>query len=303
MDMIAGLKTFVAVVDAGSFTAAAERAQMSKKLASKYVGTLEARLGVQLLQRTTRSLSLTEAGHRFYDRAVRLLDDFEAMTADVRDAETGLDGVLRVSAPMSFGRIFVQPALAAFRSAHPDLTIDLRLDDRFVDLASEGFDLAVRIGQLEDSSLLARRLGTIELCCVASPAYLVGVEAPQHPSDLMHHSCLRDSNLRAGYAWPFAIEGHTKRIAVQGSFIVNNATAVRDLVLSGEGIGLCPDYSVATDLASGRLVRLLETFAPERLGIYAVFSDARRMPARTRAALEHLVYVFKQPDWKIPPQV
>ncbi|NRB01754.1 MAG: LysR family transcriptional regulator [Rhodobacteraceae bacterium] len=297
-----GLKTFVAVVEAGSFTAAADRAHMSKKLASKYVGELETRLGVQLLHRTTRSLSLTDAGHRFYGRAVRLLDDYEAMTADVRDADAGLEGVLRVSAPMSFGEMFVQPILAEFRAAHPGVTIDLRLNDRFVDLASEGFDLAVRIGQLEDSSLLARRLGTIELCVIASPAYLENKAVPDHPSDLQQHACIRDSNLRAGHAWPFSIDGQTRRIAVSGGFIVNSATAVRDLVLRGEGIGLCPDYAIATDLAARRLIRVLDAYAPEKLGAFAVFSDARRLPARARAALEHLVTAFKRPDWQMRPQ-
>ena len=298
MDTIAGLKTFVAVVEAGSFTAAADRVNMSKKLASKYIAELENRLGVQLLNRTTRSLGLTEAGHRFYGRAVRLLEDFDVMTADVRDSEMGLDGVLRVSAPTSFGEMFVQPALADFRGAHPGLTIHLRLNDRFVDLASEGFDLAVRIGQLEDSSLLARRLSTIALCVVASPAYLAEHAPPEHPNDVLDHACIRDSNLRAGHAWPFSLNGQTKRIAVSGGFIVNSATAVRDLALRGEGLGLCPDYAVATDITEGRLVRLLEAYAPEELGIYAVFSEARRMPARTRAALEHLAGAFKHPDWR-----
>lgn len=298
MDTIIGLKTFVACVDAGSFTAAADRQNMSRKLVSKYVAELERRVGARLLQRTTRSLSLTDAGQRTYTRAVRLIEDFDAMTADIRDAETGLNGVLRVSAPVSFGEMYVQPALAMFRRAHPDLVIDLKLNDRFVDLASEGFDMAIRIGVLQDSTLVARRLGEIALYAVASPAYLASSPALGHPDALSDHPCIRDSNLRSGQAWPFCIDGTNKKVPVSGGFIVNSPTAVRELALSGEGVGLCPDYAVAADLASGRLMRVLESYEPERLGLFAVFSEARRMPARTRAALESLAAAFKHPEWQ-----
>ncbi len=292
MDLFDGMRTFAAVVEAKSFTAAAERLGMSKKLASKYVAELEARLGVQLLRRTTRSLSLTNAGSRYYPRCATLLEEMDALGAEIREGETGLTGLLRVSAPVTFGELYVQDALADFRGAHPDLVIDLRLNDRFVDLASEGFDLAIRIGVLEDSALIARRLGAAEIVAVASPAYLGHAGTPESPGDLLRHSCLRDSNFRAGQAWPFQIGGRMQRIAVTGGYLVNSATAVRRLALRGEGVALCPDYAVAADIAAGRLARILEDFPSVRLGIHAVFPDARRLPARTRAALDFLSNAF-----------
>lgn len=297
MDSIDGLKTFVSVVDAGSFTAAADRLGMSKKLASKYVAELERQLGVKLLQRTTRTLSLTTAGHRFYPRCVSILDEFDAMTADVRADDKGLSGVLRVSAPVTFGEMYLQADLARFGHAHPDLTIDLRLNDRFVDLAGEGFDIAVRIGALENSSLISRRLSTTRLIVVASPEYLGKHEELRHPSQLLMHNCIRDSNFRSGQSWPFQINGQEQKIAVDGRFMVNSATAVSRLVLNGEGIGLCPTYAVAEHIKTGALTPLLSDFPSVSLGIQAVFSDARHMPARTRVLLDHLVKAYKKASW------
>lgn len=298
MDSLHGLRTFVSIVEAGSLTAASDRLGISKKLVSKYLAELERRLGVRLLHRTTRTLSLTSAGQRYYPRSVALLEEFDAMTADVRDAETGLSGVLRVSAPVTFGELYVQGSLASFQAAHPDLTIDLRLNDRYVDLAGEGFDLAIRIGTLEASSLVARRLGTTDLVAVASPAYVARFGAPCTPEDLTQHRCIRDSNYRAGGAWPFDVNGKIRRQAVNGPFLVNSATAVRALALRGEGIALCPDYAVGPDIAAGRLVHLLRPYPSGTLSIHAVFAEARHMPARTRAAIDHLRGAFRSAPWQ-----
>ncbi len=288
MDLIDGMRTFAAVVEAGSFTAAADRLGISKKLASKYVAELEARLRVRLLHRTTRSLSLTEAGRRYYPRCVELLSDLDDLESCLREGESGLIGTLRVAAPVTFGELYVQPLLAAFRQQHPDLEIDLRLNDRYVDLASEGFDLAIRIGALEDSSILARKLGRTELWAVASPEYLEAAGLPETPHELAGHVCIRDTNLKSGNSWPFSVNGQLVRIPIAGGFMVNSATAVRALALAGEGITLTADYAVAADVAEGRLLRILEAFPSTTLDIQAVFLDARRMPARTRAAVEAL---------------
>ncbi len=293
-----GLRTFVSVIETGSFTAAADRLGISKKLASKYLAEMETRLGVKLLHRTTRRLSLTSAGQRYYPRAIALIEEFDAMAADVRDAETGLGGVLRVSAPVGFGEVYLQGILAEFGAAHPDLVIDLRLNDRYVDLVAEGFDLAVRIGSLEDSSLVSRRLGETCLMAVASPAYLARAGAPETPGDLAAHACLRDSNYRSGQSWPFEVDGTTQKVAVSGPFLVNSATAVARLARCDLGIGLCPDFAVADDLSAGRLVQVLSDFPSRTLGIQAVFSDARRLPARTRAVLDHLVEAFRSVPWR-----
>ncbi|MEM1362515.1 MAG: LysR family transcriptional regulator [Pseudomonadota bacterium] len=298
MDSLDGLRTFASVVESGSFTAAADRLGMSKKLASKYVAELELRLGVKLLHRTTRSLSLTSAGHKFYPKCIALLEDFDAMAAEIREDEIGLKGILRVSAPVTFGEIHLQYALAEFQAMHPDLTVDLRLNDRFVDLIAEGFDLAIRIGALEDSSLVSKRLSTTDLRIVASPDYLDRMGTPKTPSDLLNHNCIRDSNLRSELGWPLQINGQEQRLFVSGSFIVNSATAVRRLALNGNGIGLCPSYAVADCITSGQLVQMLTDHPSRELVVQAVFADARRMPARTRALLNFLGSYFRSPAWR-----
>jgi len=297
MDSLDGLRTFASVVEAGSFTAAADRLAMSNKLVSKYVAELEMRVGAKLLQRTTRTLRLTSAGQRFYPRAVALLEDFDQMTAEVRAEDRGLSGRLRVSAPTTFGEMYLQDVLADFGTLHPELLIDLRLNDRFVNLTSEGFDLAVRIGALEDSSLIARQLSTTDLIVVASPDYINTHGSPGHPTQLSSHNCIRDSNFRAGQNWPFQINGQARKIAVSGNFMVNSATAVRELVLRGKGIGLCPSYAVARDIAQGSITPLLGGFPTMRLGIQAVFTDQRHMPARTRALLDYLAKAYTDPPW------
>ena len=219
------------------------------------------------------------------------------MSADVRDAETGLAGILRVSAPVSFGEIYLQDKLADFRRKHPDLVIDLRLNDRYVDLVAEGYDLAIRIGSLEDSSLLTRRLAATRLIVVASPSYLERAGTPETPSDLANHTCLRDSNYRSGQSWQFDVDGVTQKINVRGPFLVNSATVTASLARRGEGIALCPDFAITDDIASGALVPLLTAYPGRTFGIQAVFSDARHMPARTRAALDYLATAFRTPPW------
>lgn len=288
MDLVDGIRVFVAAVETGSFSGAAARLGMSPKLASKYMGELEARLGAQLLQRTTRRLGLTAAGERLMGRAPDWLDLLEEMTGDLREARRGLSGTLRVSAPVTFGELFVQSMLRRFRSPHPDLEIDLRLSDRFVDLAAEGIDVAIRIGRLNDSALIARKLGQSTLLLVASPAYLAERGEPKDMDDLTFHSCIRDTNLRGDGAWPLTENGETRRIAVSGHYLVNSARTARDLAIEGEGIALCPDYVVRDDLAAGRLLHVLSGTSGPALDIHAVHLGQRRLARRTRALLDFL---------------
>jgi len=286
MDMVQGIRVFVASVEAGSFSGAALRLGISAKLASKYMAELEARLGAQLLHRTTRRLGLTAAGERMMARAPDWLDLLEEMTGDLREGR-GLSGVLRVSAPVTFGEMYVQPMLCRFRGPHPALQVDLRLSDRFVDLAADGIDLAIRIGRLDTSALIARRLGQTRLLLVASPAYLAA-GVPQGLDDLAQHLCIRDTNLRDG-TWPLTEGGILRRVAVSGRYMVNSARTARDLALAAEGIALCPDYMVRGDLAEGRLTQVLcETSGPV-LDIHAVHLGGRRLARRTRALMEFLV--------------
>ncbi len=298
MDTLNGMKTFVAAVETGSFTAAADRVGISKKLVSKYVAQLEDRLGVRLLHRTTRKLNLTEAGHRYYARCADLIDDFNALEATVREQDADLNGTLRIAAPSSFGEMYILPLICQFRDKHPDLIINLHLNDRYVDLVDEGFDLAIRIGDLADSSLISRRLTKTELWAVAAPEYLAAQGTPKEPDDLQAHDCIRDTNLRAGQAWPFVINGQTRKLAVNGRLLVNSATAVRDLARTGKGIGLCPDYVVSADIASGDLARVLPEFPSIILDVHAVFLSNRYMPQKTRVFLEYIAKRFRgSPKW------
>ncbi|PWJ20541.1 LysR family transcriptional regulator [Jannaschia seohaensis] len=298
MDRIEGLRTFVAAVEAGSFTAAADRLGISKKLVSKYVGQLETVLGTRLLSRTTRSLGLTRSGERVYPRAVALLADFDELLAETRAEEQGLSGTLRIAAPVAFGELYLHDVLSDFAAEHPALSIDLQLNDRFVDLAAEGFDLALRIGALEDSALRARRIGETALIVVGSPDYFARAGRPAHPDGLRDHVCIRDANIRGGPTWPFEIAGQVRAVPVTARMRVNSAAAVRLSALRGDGLCLCPDYIVGPDIAAGRLERVLSGFPSGIRGIHVVYGDAPRLPARTRAALDMLAARFKLPPWR-----
>lgn len=288
MDLVDGLRVLVASVETGSFSGAAARLGISPKLASKYLAELEARLGTQLLHRTTRKLGLTADGEQLMTQLPDWLDQLDEMTGTLREARRGLSGTLRVSAPVTYGEMRIGPLLRDFQAPHPDLVVDLRLSDRFVDLAAEGIDLAIRIGRLDDSALVARKLGVIRLLLVAAPAYLAQHGHPAHAADLARYICLRDTNLRGDGAWPLTEAGQLHRIAVSGNFLANSARLTRDLAVQGEGIAICPDYVVTEDLAQGRLVHVLPQASGPVLDIHAVHLGQRRLARRTRALVDHL---------------
>lgn len=292
MDLVDGMRVFVAAVETGSFAGAAARVGISPKLASKYMAQLEARMGTQLLYRTTRRLGLTAAGQRLMAQAPDWLDQLDLMASDMRDAQRGLSGSIRVSGAVTHGELLLAPLLRRFRAAHPGLTIDLRLSDHFVDLVAQGIDLAVRIGRLDDSALMVRKLGTMRLLVVASPGYLERHGHPAAPDDLMDHACIRDTNMRGDGAWPLTDGQRERRIRVTGHFLVNSARTARDLALGDEGIALCPDYVVRDDLDAGRLLRVLPGFHSPPLDIHAVYPPQRRLTRRARALLEFLADAF-----------
>lgn len=285
MDLVDGMRVFVASVETGSFSAAAARLGMSPKLASKYMGELEAQLGTQLLHRTTRRLGLTAAGEQLMARAADWLNDLDEMTGELRETGRGLSGTLRVSAPVTYGELLVLPLMRRFRAQHHDLVIDLRLSDRFVDLAAEGIDVAIRIGRLDSSALIARKLGQTSLLLVAAPAHLDHTGRPETLSDLCRHTCIRDTNMRGDGAWPLTEAGQIHRITVSGPYLVNSARLARDLAVEGEGVALCPDYMVQTDLEAGRLEHVLPQVCGPKLDIHAVYLG-RRLARRTRAFLD-----------------
>ena len=292
MDLTDGMKTFAAVADAGSFTAAAERLGVSKKLVSKYIGQMEDRLGVRLFHRTTRRLSLTEAGAQYYPQCVRLVEELDAVEAGLKEQRGALSGRLRLTAPVNFGATYLQALMYRFHLQHPEVQFDLRLSDDYVDLADGGYDLAIRIGQLEDSSVIAKRLAKSSAWAVAAPEYLAKAVPLVTPGDLSKHPCILDTNFRSGARWPFQVGGVVTKVDVKGPFSLNSPTGARQLALAGAGVGLIPDYIVADDVEAGRLTRVLADYPSLEMTVQALYLDARYMPLRLRRFIDFLADEF-----------
>ena len=269
MNRIDGMRTFVAVVEAGSFTAAAERLGVTVKLVSKYVARLEQDRGINLLHRTTRSMSLTPEGRAYLDGCRRVLAEVEALE-DQLDQTKGLSGTLRIAAPLVYGDTAVAEAALAFMQAHPGVTVEVFHSDRHVDLAEEGFDLAVRMGDLKDSSLIATRLGHTDLVVVAAPSYLTQHGTPTRPENLSAHVCIRDANNPDPNRWPFLIDGQVVQVPVKGPFLANSPMACLLMARAGMGLFICPDVFLADDFDTGRLVPVLTGFSSRRIPISAV---------------------------------
>lgn len=271
MDQIEGMRAFVATVETGSFTRAGQRLGLSNKLVSKYVAALEERTGVSLLYRTTRALSLTEAGSAYLGACRKVLAALEEADAALHPADEGYTGNLRITAPLTFGEIFVVDAVRDFLRLNPAMQIDLMLNDSLADLAREGYDLAVRIGNLADSGLISRRLGECRLCLVASPAYLDRHGVPERPEDLASHLCILDSNNLTPGRLAFVQDDRRISVHVQGRFSVNNASAALRAALDGEGIVSVLDIFAAEGLRTGALCEVLGDYAMGRRDIQAVY--------------------------------
>ncbi|MEM7429706.1 MAG: LysR family transcriptional regulator [Pseudomonadota bacterium] len=296
MDKLTALKAFTTVVSEGSFVAAAERLGMSRTAVSKHVMDLEAHLGARLLTRTTRRLSLTETGSGYFERARRILGDLEEADAEASELTVNPRGHLRINAPMSFGIAHIAPNLNTYLDRFPDVTVDLSLNDRVVDLVEEGFDLAIRIADLEDSSLIARRIGHTRSVLCASPEYLERHGMPGKPGDLTGHACLTYSNLSAPNSWVFRQAGQEIRVNVPSRLLCNNGDALAAAAVSGLGIIAQPAFIVGPALKAGELVELLPGHDPGGLGIYAVYATNRHLPARVRTFIDHLAACFAGKD-------
>ncbi len=294
MDLIDGLRAFVATAETGSFTGAADRLGISNRLTSKYVAELEERLGVRLLQRTTRRVGLTSSGEDLLSRAPALLDDLDAMLGEVTEDTRGFSGTIRISAPVTFGEVYVKDLLARFAAPHPELIIDLRLSDAYVDLASGGIDLAFRIGASAVSSLKRRKLGMLSSVLVASPAYLDAQGIPEKPEDLIDHQCILDTNRRNPMRWPFGPEGQEVFIQVPGRFMVNSARAARDLAVAGHGVAFCPTFVLGDDLEAGRLVALMPESVGPQHPVSVVYLEGRTLPRKVRALIDFALVDFRR---------
>lgn len=296
MDNLAGMQVFVAVVEAKSFTAAAERLRVSKAAVSKQVARLEDTLCARLLNRTTRQISLTEVGQTFYERARRILADAEEAVAEVGLLQGEPRGQLRVNAPMNFGILYMAPLAAAFASRYPLVNLDIDFDDRYVDLVEEGYDVAIRIGQLQDSRLIARRLAPVRRLLVASPAYLEKHGRPTTISDLANHACLTYSLQRSGDAWPFVMaDGRIRTIAVPARVRANNGHTLIASVLADIGITMLPIFAVAAELASGAMEEIVLDGEPTPIAVHAVYPHSRLLSTKVRLFIEDMATAFADP--------
>ncbi|MCB1728018.1 MAG: LysR family transcriptional regulator [Gammaproteobacteria bacterium] len=299
MDKFANIEAFVSVVESGSFSRAAERLGIAKSVVSRRVGLLETQLGVQLLQRTTRKQSLTSPGRLFYPRAARLLAELDEAEQSIVDAAAALRGGVKLAAPLSFGLHHLSAALTDFLDQHPGIELDLDLNDREVNLVEEGFDMAVRIGALRDSTLLARRLGTVRFVTCASPDYLARHGVPHQPGDLAGHIGLHYANVPLQKAWRFSDGGREPVVAIPGIRLrANNGDLLATAALAGLGIVNTPTFIVSEKIASGELVPLLDEYRREPVGIHAVYPPGRLLPRRVLALADFLASRFGDlPDW------
>ncbi|MFW6348931.1 MAG: LysR family transcriptional regulator [Thiohalospira sp.] len=298
-DRLEEMATFVRVVEAGSLTAAARRLEVAKSAVSRRLSELEGRLGVQLLRRTTRTLHVTDAGHAFYQRCVRILADVDEAELAVSDVHGRLAGQLRVAAPLSFGIAHLQPAVEAFLAEHPDIRFDLDLDDRQVDLLAENFDLGIRIAPLADSSLVARRLATVDHVVCASPDYLARHGTPATPAELAEHDCLTYANAPESDAWHcIDPEGREHRIPVRSRLRANNGDLLREAAVAGLGVVFQPRFIIHRALAEGTLVPVLTDCDWSRVDAWALYPQTRHLSARVRAFVDFLVAWFDEPPWE-----
>ncbi|WP_049623814.1 LysR family transcriptional regulator [Frateuria defendens] len=292
MDKLAGMAMFVRVVERGSFSAAAEAAGVSATMAGKHVRGLEERLGARLLHRTTRRQQLTEVGRLYYERCKQVLADIELAEASAHELQAMPRGLLRLTAPLSFGSRRLVPALTEYLARHPQVSIDLRLDNRVYDLVDEGFELAIRIGPLDDPALVARPLRPYRMLLAASPAYLARHATPRRPEDLAGHACLGLSNWRRRDRWRLLGPDGEREVAVHGRLSVDNGDALRVAALADAGIVLQPEVLLADDLAAGRLVQVLPEWAPPATPMHLLYAPDRRPTAKLRSVIDFLLERF-----------
>jgi len=298
MDRFRELETFVAVVEAGSFVLAAEKLRISKSVASRIVAELEERLGGRLLQRTTRRLSLTEAGQAYFERCLQILDEIAEADSAVGRFSSEAVGVLKVNAPLTFGTRYLAHCWGPFLERHPKVRLDVTLIDRQVDLVSEGFDMAVRItAQLQESSLIASKLASSKVVMCATPAYLERHGTPQSPAELARHEMISYAYWHGGDMVRLASAEGSEGVRIAPRLRVNNGDTCRAAALNGLGIILQPTFIVGEDLAAGRLVEILPAWHTDEVGVYAVYPVRRHLSGKVRALVDFLADAFRDEPW------
>lgn len=292
MDKIANMQAFAMVAQTGSFAEAARRLNIANSVISKRIGDLEDYLGAQLLTRTTRRAALTDTGYAYLEYVRKFLDDMAEVESGIRHKSQTPVGTIRITAPTSFALEYLGPALASYLEKYPAVTINTSLSDRRVDLIQEGFDLALRIGALQDSSLIARRLGACRRVVCATPAYFDKHGRPKTPADLATHNCLSYTLLAEGRSWPYCTDGKKLWQPVSGNFLSDNGDLLFQATLAGAGIALLPTFIVGRALADGRLEAVLKPFEETDFDVYAVYQNARHLSPKVRTMIDHLVAVF-----------
>lgn len=291
MDRLSQMQLFARIVESGSFSAVAREMGMIQPTVSKQLTTLEEKLGVRLLNRTTRRLSLTDAGREYYQRCKRILDEIQEMEADVSELQNRPTGTLRINAPVAFGQMHLVPLVFRFRRLYPTLGVDLAFNDRYVDLVQEGFDVAIRFGELADSQLVARHVGSSARVCVASPVYLGAKGTPRTPSDLRKHNCITYTYFFSS-EWSFEGLGAAEQVRVSGDFRANSGLTIRLAALEGIGIANVPAFVVREDIETGRLVQVLAEYGPAPVRISAVYPSARLLSRKVKLFIDYIQAEF-----------
>jgi DNA-binding transcriptional LysR family regulator len=300
MDRLLSMAVFKRTVEAGSFAAAARNFGISAEMAGNHVRALETHLGVRLLNRTTRRLHLTEAGSSYYARCTNILADIDEAESEASSLQATPRGLLRIAAPVTFGVRHIAPAISDYMTRYPDVTIEIAISDRYVNLIEEGLDVAIRIGELEASSLIVRRLASARLVACASPAYLRRAGRPETPSDLTRHACLIYVEIGEPTRWHFqGPNGQEETVHVTGPVASTNPEFVRQLALAGHGVILCPNFSVGADIAEERLTALLTDWRSREIPIHALYPHRPLLSAKVRSFVDFLAERFgSDPEWQ-----
>ncbi len=297
MDRIDTMNAFVSVVTEGSFARAAERLEISPQLVSKYVSQLEEHLGTRLLNRTTRKVSVTEAGTAYFQRAQQVLSDIDDMENELGDLQHSVRGLLRINAPVSFAIQHMASVLTAYRAAFPEVQVDLQLNDRKVDIVQEGFDIALRIGQLKSSSLVARRIAPVRLSICASPDYLARQGIPSHPDELKQHQYLRYSYMDNETSFRDRKRNLSLTTTLHSDFSANNGDVLLNAAIAGAGVIIQPTFITGPAITSGQLQSILEDFEPEPLGLYAIYAHRQFLSAKVRSFIDFIGGYFGDPPY------
>lgn len=290
MDRLNGARMFVTVVDTGSFAAAAQRLGTSSGQASKLVSQLEAELGAQLLKRTTRALALTEIGTAYHARMKTLLEDLDALDVSVRNTTGTPRGRLRLTAPLSFGKLRLLPLLLDFAQAFPEIQLDVDFSDTMRNIVDDGYDIAIRVGNSTNSGLIVRKLCNARICLVASPAYLARRPAPSSPDEIAQHECIIDSNYRDPVNWRFLPPGakDVLNINVSGKIRLSNGEACLAAAEAGMGLAQMPSFIAQQSIEDGHVQRLLKDWEDKPFGVYAIYPPARHLALKVRALVDYL---------------